>query len=125
MLTMISISAILCALHDTTERWNANPEFIPKEGEIIVYTDYGRMTDLEGAEHLIPGIKIGDGRAYLIDLPFVGASDRADILKALADHINDNIAHVTTQERTRWNHKLDDATYTSNGELLVITRETI
>lgn len=121
---MIEISAILCALHDTTEKWNANPDFIPKKGEIVVYTDYGRKT-VNDVEYLVPGIKIGDGKAYLIDLPFVGASDRDDVMKALQEHINDDVRHITAQERTRWNHKLDDAAYSSEDEALVISRDAI
>lgn len=121
---MIEISAILCALHDTTEKWNEHLDFIPREGEIIVYTDYGRRTE-NGEDFLIPGIKIGDGKAYLVDLPFVGSSDRAEILQALEAHMNDSVAHITAQERTRWNNKLDDASYSSDDEILNIKRNAI
>lgn len=120
---MIELKAILCALHDTTERWNANPSFIPRDGEIVFYSDYGRQTDDEGVEHSVPGIKIGDGQTYLVDLPFVGASDRDAISQTLQNHIDDTDAHITSEERIRWNRKLDDA-YTSD-EILVITRDLI
>lgn len=46
---------------DTTENWLKAKNFIPKEGEIIVYDD------------IFPaGIKIGDGETKLNDLPFIG-----------------------------------------------------
>ena len=121
---MIEISAILCAVHDTTAKWNSNLEFVPKKGEIVIYTDYGRKM-VDGVEYLVPAIKIGDGLAYLVDLPFVGESDRDAIMKTITDHINNNVVHITAQERARWNNKLDDAAYLSDDESLIIKRNAI
>ena len=45
---------------DTLENWNKAKNFIPKENEIIVYTDMG--------------IKIGDGIRKVNDLPFMNSS---------------------------------------------------
>lgn len=42
---------------DTTENWNKAKNFIPKENEVIVYTD--------------AGTKIGDGKTKVNDLPFI------------------------------------------------------
>jgi len=42
---------------DTTENWNKAKRFIPKENEVIVYTD--------------AGTKIGDGKTLLHELPFI------------------------------------------------------
>ena len=42
---------------DTTENWNKAKNFIPKENEVIVYTD--------------AGTKIGDGKTLLHGLPFI------------------------------------------------------
>lgn len=42
---------------DTTENWNKAKNFIPKENEIIVYTD--------------AGMKIGDGKTKVSELPFI------------------------------------------------------
>ena len=42
---------------DTTENWNKAINFIPKENEIIVYID--------------SGMKIGDGKTKVSDLPFI------------------------------------------------------
>ena len=42
---------------DTTENWSKAKNFIPKENEIIMYID--------------GGMKIGDGKTKVNDLPFV------------------------------------------------------
>lgn len=42
---------------DTAENWSKAKNFIPKENEIIIYTDIG--------------MKIGDGKTKVNDLPFV------------------------------------------------------
>jgi hypothetical protein len=47
--------------HDTSENWNKALNFIPKAEEIIIYDD------------VFPyGIKMGDGKTKLRDLPFLG-----------------------------------------------------
>lgn len=43
---------------DTLENWNKAKNFIPKENEIIIYTDLKKK-------------KIGDGKTLLNNLPFV------------------------------------------------------
>ena len=48
-----------------TAVWNSTPQLIAKSKHIYVYSDY---TTASGED--VPGIKIGDGKAYLIDLPF-------------------------------------------------------
>lgn len=45
---------------DTSENWNKAKNFIPKENEIIVYTD--------------AGTKIGDGKTKVNELPFIDQS---------------------------------------------------
>ena len=57
---------------------------------IYVYTDH--QTD-DGKN--IPGIKIGDGLAYVVDLPFVDT--------IYMKHITDTDIHITAEERTKWN----------------------
>ena len=43
---------------DTSENWSKAKNFIPKENEVIVYTDLEKK-------------KIGDGKNLLNDLPFI------------------------------------------------------
>lgn len=62
---------------NTTEYWNSNPMLIAKDGAIYIYTDYD---EFEG--QAIPGIKVGDGKAYLIDIPFISGNK-----DAFEDHI--------------------------------------
>lgn len=45
---------------DTYDNWSKAKNFIPKDKEIIVYTDMG--------------MKIGDGKTNVNDLPFVSQS---------------------------------------------------
>lgn len=43
---------------DTSINWNKAKNFIPKENELIIYTDFN-------------SIKIGDGKTKVNDLPFI------------------------------------------------------
>ncbi len=91
---------------DTTANWNSARGFIPLEGELIVYNDYTTITKMiNGIEKnvTIPAIKIGDGRAYVQDLPFVNDDLRDQIL----NHINNPEIHVTMAEKLFWNNKLN------------------
>ena len=84
--------------------------FIPLEGEIIVYNDYKTIQkeiDGEVTTVQVPGVKIGDGRAFVQDLPFIDE----ELRDRLMAHINNPNMHVTLQEKLFWNNKLnvDDA----------------
>lgn len=100
-------------LSDTTENWNKKASFISELNTVYVYVDHQTKTDEEGKEVWIPGIKIGDGKAYLIDLPF---SDELMIA-----HINDLGIHVTPEEKEFWNSKVRTYMDTVEGEQLVFT----
>lgn len=99
--------------HDTAY-WNAHRDYIPALGEVIIYTDRRIIDGITYA-----GIKIGDGNAYLIDLPFLGDDGIIQVLNALNAHIQDTVAHVTQDDRDRWDAKLN---YDVNDEILVFTR---
>lgn len=100
-------------LSDTTENWNKKASLISELNTVYVYVDHQTKTDEEGKEIWIPGIKIGDGKAYLIDLPF---SDELMIA-----HINDLGIHVTPEEKEFWNNKVRTYMDTVEGEQLVFT----
>ena len=108
-------------IHDVytgdTEYWNSQIGYIPGNGDIIVYTDKGVIDDGSGTTKNVPGIKMGDGLAYCVDLPFVGD----DIAKTLIEHINDLSKHVTEEERARWNNKINCENYVQE-ETLVLNR---
>lgn len=116
---MDTVNARILARRDTTENWNNHRNFVPMLGEIIIYTDAGTMDDGYGNEINVPGIKIGDGNAYLIDLPFVGNDQRYAILQELRNHTNDWTIHVSPDDRNFWNNKLNCLV---EGEKLIMNR---
>lgn len=84
---------ILCA---TTAEWNAKASYVPPKGTIVIYSDYASTGNAD-----IPNFKVGDGNAYLIDLPF----SQDDLRSLIAAHIADTSAHLSTNDRT----KLEDS----------------
>ncbi len=59
-------------LHDTEDRWNMTTNFIPKQGEVIVY-------DVDG-NYSYERFKIGDGKTDIKDLPFTIESELKNFL---------------------------------------------
>lgn len=54
---------------DTTANWEkAANSFIPKEGEVCIYSDRFQLED----GTYVPGIKVGDGSSYINELEFMG-----------------------------------------------------
>ena len=110
-----SVSDLFILSEGTTAEWGTQLDYIPKAGQIIIYTDYATK-EVDGETVNIPGIKIGDGMAYVLDLPFVGD----DIRDLLMDHISNTIVHITQAERNAWNEKVRCYEI---GENLVFTSE--
>ena len=96
----------------TTASWNTDLTYIPNRGQMIIYTD---AYTVDGESY--PGFKIGDGLAYLADLPF--QSD--DLRSILEDHLNNAIVHITNSERATWNNKVS-ASY--GNETLILDTST-
>ena len=94
----------------TTAMWNSTPSLIAKSKHIYVYSDYAGLD--------IPGIKIGDGTTYLIDLPFVEGNN-----SRLNEHIYNEIIHVTSAERTLWNNKVTCYISPTDSEQLVFSKD--
>lgn len=91
---------------DTTANWNAARGFIPLEGEVIIYTDYRVITkEVDGETRTVnvPAIKIGDGRAYVQDLPFM----EEGIGEGFLDHIENKDIHVTPAQKQKWTNKIN------------------
>ena len=78
-------------------------------------TTVGRIFDLVAPEsgQNIPGIKVGDGNAYLIDMPFTDCLYK--------QHIEDTVSHITAAERTAWNNKVRCYMDTLDEERLIFT----
>lgn len=98
-------------LYGTTRYWNAQPRLIAQNKTIYVYTDH----DQDGEGNDIPGFKLGDGMAYLIDIPFVTQN--------MENHIKDVIRHITQDERNFWNDKVRCYISMDNEENLVFTTD--
>lgn len=102
----------------TTAQWASNISLIVPKDTIIIYTDGGSYTD-NGTTITVPKIKISDGLAYVVDLPFVGDDVAAAIRSELNDHINNSDIHVTAEKKTFWDNKLN---CDISGEILVLNR---
>lgn len=101
-------------ISDTTANWNSQKTLISKKDVVYVYTDHESKT-VDGKTMDIPGIKIGDGKAYLIDLPFT------DTL--MMDHIRNSGIHVTQNEKNFWNNKVRCYIDATNDSNLIFTTE--
>lgn len=99
-------------LFGTTAFWDARVEYIPPQDTIIVYTDKATVDGVN-----VPGIKIGSGNGYVQDLAFVAD----DIAAGLYAHIQDDVRHITAEERAAWNNKLNVEDVVLN-KTLVFTR---
>lgn len=96
-----------------TAIWNAEPELIGQLNHIYIYTDY-----LQRDDKTYPGIKIGDGNAYLIDSPFINEG-----VQALYDHIDDTHVHITEDERDFWNNKITCYLNSEDQENLILSKD--
>ena len=94
----------------TTSYWAQNASYVPQKGEIVVYSDYETESGVS-----IAGIKVGDGSAYVVDLPFTDSK----LKNRFEDHINDMVRHITSTERTAWNDKIN---VTLTDENLILTQ---
>ena len=112
---MDTVNARIRVRRDTTANWNTHRDFIPLLGEVVVYMDHEQIDDGQGNTVNVPGVKIGDGTSYLIDLPFVGDETLAE----LQEHIGNTNIHVTTAEKQFWDNKLNCQI---DNETLIINR---
>ena len=83
------------AFSKTTAEWNENRDLVSIKNAVYIYTDYKTVGNVN-----FPGIKIGDGLAYVIDLPFVTAEDK----------------RITNADIENWNNKV---AVTINGENVI------
>ena len=102
---------------DYTASWNAKTRLIAEEGAIYVYLDHAKIDNGNGIYTIYPAIKIGDGTSYLIDMPFVDG----ELSPMIQNHINNNIRHVTAEEKDFWNNKWRGYMNSVNDENLVFT----
>lgn len=73
-------------LRGTTKYWDNQRDLISRKNVFYLYTDYRSEKDPNtGAIVYYPGLKIGDGLAYLIDLPFVAGGSGIDITQDMVN----------------------------------------
>ena len=82
----------------TTAQWAQQIDTIGQSNTFYIYTDRSQKEDEQGNIINYPGIKIGDGSSYLVDLPFVD--------EIFYDHTNNINIHVTSAEKEFWNNKV-------------------
>ena len=107
----IADTEITKVLYADTATWNSQAQLVSQQGYIYIYSDYKQ--DSSGND--IPGIKVGDGNAYLIDLPFS--------TKLIDEHIADAVAHITSAERDFWNNKVTCYIDENNITRLVFSKD--
>lgn len=119
-LTAEDLGLARASIHTRAE-WSEISTYVPAEGEIVIYSDWNVI---DGVTY--PAVKIGDGNAYVVDLPIIaGGEDMAFIIELadmLTEHINNMAIHVSDEDRERWDNKLN---YEVNESLetLVFNRE--
>lgn len=107
----IADTEITKVLYADTATWNSQTQLVSQQGYIYIYSDYKQ--DSSGND--IPGIKVGDGNAYLIDLPFS--------TKLIDEHIADAVVHITSAERDFWNNKVTCYIDDNNITRLVFSKD--
>lgn len=106
-------------LYNTTANWNKQTKLIAQLGTLYVYTDKDLIQNPDGSFSYVPGLKIGDGSAYLIDKPFLTDAIEAKLIA----HIEDTLVHIQPGERERWNNKLNVIDPVVTTDLLQFTRD--
>lgn len=77
---------------NTTAYWNEQISYVPPRGQLIVYTDGNVVDDV-----LYPKFKVGDGNAYVVDLPF----SEGEYETILQNHLVNQTIHLTTADREK------------------------
>lgn len=101
----IKVSAIYIGTEDS---FNDNTVISEKDA-VYIYTNH--TIDSQGRN--VPAYKIGDGNAYVVDLPYSTS--------LLEEHINDTTIHITDAERTFWNNKVRCFYSTIEDDNLIFT----
>lgn len=96
---------------DTTAGWSSQTTLVSEKDAIYVYTDY----DEDSQGRPIAAFKVGDGKAYVVDMPFADSG--------LAEHVNNHEIHITEQEREFWNNKVSCFMSATQNETLVFTTD--
>ena len=119
--------------YDSTAGWNAKPNLVAERGVVYIYSDYRTVTE-GGVTKNVPGFKIGDGESLLIDLPFATDAEVESIEEEVTEmqttveeigtvveqHTADEITHISTEDRTRWDSNVSVTFDPEDSENLVL-----
>lgn len=109
-----SASSILYA---TKAYWDRQLTFVPPRGALIIYADRTVENDVN-----IPGFKVGDGNAYVVDLPF----SQQDLETAIRNHVNNSRIHLSEDDRSKLEDSVKTRIETQSGSsdyTLVFTKD--
>lgn len=104
-ITDLNLRHIYC---DTSAHWAERTDLVSEEGAIYIYSDYS-IEETEEGQIAVPAIKIGDGLAYVVDLPICRGSSKIpmdDILNYVTEALSSTNSLVTTSDRQRWDDKV-------------------
>lgn len=79
----------------TTAEWNVLTSLVSEANTIYVYSDYKTVDGVD-----IPAIKIGDGLAYVVDLPFSTQS----ITQEQIDNWDEKVSVQVVDEKLMFNN---------------------
>ena len=93
-------------LYNTKEYWSTQTSFIPDAGTLVIYSNYAVI---DGED--IPAFKVGDGLAYVVDLPF----SNDDLRAVLTAHIQNMNIHLSEEDRSKLDKSIS-ATVEAEGD---------
>lgn len=126
--TLLSDLNAATLLYHTEAEWDAQQALKSAKGVIYVYSDHTKIIDPSGEITIIPAIKIGDGSHYLSELPFIGGGGASPEIEhevhvvetVVNNHIADDEAHVSEEDREEWGRKVSAKMDEDNPEMLII-----
>lgn len=102
--------------YDTKENWDTQRQLIAEKGHFYIYSNAATTQNEKGVLVFAPGIKVGDGTSYLIDMPYsVFGSDH----QILTNHVENTEIHIDNEERSKWNEKVSIKVNAATGTLIV------
>ena len=128
-------------LYDSKAAWDAKRDLISERGTIYIYSDYQTIEDENGEVITIPGIKVGDGLAYLVDLPIANQASNEHLVTQIAnrvaemvtDTVTENVVGdirnsleatsslVSSEDRERWDGKVKTSVNETDPENLIFS----
>lgn len=109
------INQKLTVVAKTKAEWQNSGNVTSQPGVLYVTTDYKTVTK-DGTTYEIPAFKLGDGNAYIVDMPYATVDE-----ETFLNHVNDRVVHITQAEREFWNNKNRAEIDENNPECLVMT----